>query len=109
MQLIKLSGTRKRSMKSALEFENIGEPEALWDHPKAVFFTICSWNYLGYAITLRESLIKTNGAIDFYAAICDDKDGFDGHSLSFPVILLDDLGIPSLEAMTKRYNITPKR
>jgi SAM-dependent methyltransferase len=73
---------------------------------KHIFFTICSWNYLAYAITLRESIIKTNGNIIFYAAICDKETGFDHLSLPFPVIPLEELGIPSLEEMVHRYNIT---
>jgi SAM-dependent methyltransferase len=76
------------------------------DTLKSVFFTICSWNYLAYAITLWESLIRSNGCVSFYAAICDARDGFDYLSLPFPVILLDELGIPSLDSMTRRYSIT---
>jgi hypothetical protein len=80
--------------------------EALFDKSNTVFFTICSWNYLAYALTLRESLIQSNGFVNFYAAICDAGDRFDHLSLPFPVILLDDLGIPSLDEMKHRYNIT---
>ncbi len=76
------------------------------DKSKTIFFTICSWNFLAYAITLRESLIRTNGPVNFYAAICDAADQFDYLSLPFPVILLADLGIPSLDEMKHRYNIT---
>lgn len=73
---------------------------------KTVFFTICSWNYLAYALTLWSSLIKTNGPVSFYAAICDSDDRFDSLSLPFPVIPLDELGIPSLDSMKQRYSIT---
>lgn len=73
---------------------------------KTVFFTICSWNYLAYALTLWSSLIKTNGPVSFYAAICDPDDRFDSLSLPFPVIPLDELGIPSLDSMKQRYSIT---
>jgi SAM-dependent methyltransferase len=73
---------------------------------KTTFFTICSWNFLAYALTLRESLFDANGYVDFYVAICDSRTGFDRLCLPFPVILLEDLGIPDLEEMTHRYNIT---
>ncbi|NLT68991.1 MAG: hypothetical protein GXX84_20590, partial [Acidobacteria bacterium] len=73
---------------------------------KTIFFTICSWNSLAYAITLWKSLTKFNGPVTFYAAICDAADGFDYLSLPFPVVLIEKLGIPSLDSMADRYNIT---
>ncbi len=71
-----------------------------------IVFTICSKNFLGYALSLRASLQAHHGPIRFYAALCDDADGFDAASLSFETILLPQLGIPHLDEMRARYNIT---
>lgn len=71
-----------------------------------IFFTICSANFLAYANTLWDSVKKFYPDIAFYAAICDSSEHFDELSLPYPVIALEQLGIPLLDEMKKRYNIT---
>jgi SAM-dependent methyltransferase len=71
-----------------------------------VFFTICSKNFLGFALSLCNSLQAHHGPIRFYAALCDQTDDVDAYSQNFEMITLEQLGIPNLDAMIDRYNIT---
>jgi hypothetical protein len=71
-----------------------------------IAFTICSKNFMAYALTLHDSLRANDDALTFYVALCDDLDGLDVGSLPFEVISLSDLGIPDLQEMIKKYSIT---
>jgi glycosyltransferase involved in cell wall biosynthesis len=74
-------------------------------HSRAVF-TICSWNYLGYALTLSQSLAKTNPELPFYIFIADRPNvdlskKLQGHN----VIVVDAKIAPDFESMALRYTI----
>ncbi|SAL86292.1 hypothetical protein AWB68_07979 [Caballeronia choica] len=71
-----------------------------------IAFTICSKNFLGYALSLRATLQAHHGPITFYVAICDDIEGFDINAFDFEIISIDELGIPRFDEMRNRYNIT---
>jgi hypothetical protein len=71
-----------------------------------IVFTICARNFLAQAITLYESLRRHHSSLSFYVALCDNSDGFDLAAYPFVILTLDSLGIPRLESMIDRYNIT---
>jgi glycosyltransferase involved in cell wall biosynthesis len=72
-----------------------------------VFFTICSRNFLAYAHTLYQSLIRFHPDSEFYVALCDDSSlPFDSSVEPFPFVYLDDLDLPDWREMSRRYNIT---
>lgn len=71
-----------------------------------IVFTICSRNFTGYAETLRSSLAEHYPDLRFHLVLCDEIGDFDAASLPFPVIEMTRLGIPDLEEMQQRYNIT---
>lgn len=69
-------------------------------------FTICSWNYLGYALTLRKSLASTNPELPFYIFIADRPnteltDTLHGQN----VIVVNENIVPDFESMALRYTI----
>lgn len=71
-----------------------------------IYFTICSRNFLGYAETLLSSVKEHHPDATVYAVLCDKEDGIDKASLNYPLIMMQDLGIPSLDRMVEKYNIT---
>ncbi len=71
-----------------------------------IAFTICSRNFLAQAQLLHEGLRRHHPGIIFYLALCDEPQGVDLDALPFEVVHLDELGIPKLEDMVDRYNIT---
>jgi len=71
-----------------------------------IFFTICSRNFLGYAQTLLASVKEHHPDATLYAVLCDDDGDLDIPSLNFPLVRMHDLGIPNIEDMKEKYNIT---
>lgn len=73
----------------------------------SAFFTICSKNFLAHARVLWTSLQKFYPYRPFYVVLCDRVDGyFNAKDEPFEFIYLEDLGLPDLEGMSQRYNIT---
>jgi len=71
------------------------------------FFTICAKNFTAYAKTLYASIREHHPDAEMYMFLCDGLDsGYDPTVLPFPVVSLDRLNIPDVEAMSLRYNIT---
>ena len=75
---------------------------------KRAYFTICSLNYLAYALTLHESLVAVDveSASNFSLILVDEPE--DPHlldELPFEVILAKDLDIPTFWDMAMRYSI----
>lgn len=71
-----------------------------------IYFTICSRNFIGYAEALRTSLSLHHPNAKFCLILCDALEGFDRYSFPYPVVSMEEIGIPHLEAMKTRYNIT---
>jgi hypothetical protein len=71
-----------------------------------IVFTVCSKNFVAYALSLQASLQAHHGSVIFYVALCDDVGDFDTAGLTFQTITLAELGIPQFESMRTRYNIT---
>jgi glycosyltransferase involved in cell wall biosynthesis/SAM-dependent methyltransferase len=71
------------------------------------FFTICSKNFIAYALTLTASIREHHPGANVYVALCDRLDGaFDPAELPFELVQLEQLAIPDLAGMIERYNIT---
>lgn len=72
-----------------------------------VVFTICSNNYLPQAKILGDSLKECDSDYKFFIGLvdvyCSDID-YD-KEIGYPLILVQDIGIPSLETLWKKYNI----
>lgn len=74
-----------------------------------VVFTICSRNFMAFARTLHDSLLRFNPGARFYVALCDEPDPIEPFSREtepFPIITLDELPLPDWREMSHRYNIT---
>ena len=75
---------------------------------RRAYFTICSLNYMAYALTLHESLntADADSAGNFVLILADEPDNPEALSeLPFEVILAKDLGIPTFWDMAMRYSI----
>lgn len=73
--------------------------------PRAAF-TICSWNYMGYAITLRQSLAATHPDLPFYIFVADRPRTEIARALQEDrVIVVDESIAPDFERMALRYSI----
>lgn len=71
------------------------------------FFTICSKNFIAYALTLTASIREHHPDAHMYVALCDRlDDAFDPAELPFELVQLEQLAIPDLAGMIERYNIT---
>lgn len=71
------------------------------------FFTICSKNFIAYALTLAASVREHHPGARVYVALCDRlDDAFDPAELPFELVQLEQLAIPGLAGMIERYNIT---
>ena len=78
----------------------------LFDTCRPAGFTICSWNYLAYALTLRQSLVETNPEISFYIFIADRPDTDVADELQGEhVIVVDETIAPEFEQMAQLYSI----
>ncbi|ACA18350.1 hypothetical protein M446_3985 [Methylobacterium sp. 4-46] len=71
-----------------------------------IFFTVCSANFMGYALTLRETILAHEKDATFYLLLCDREDSVDAGMYDFEIIYIDQLGVPNLENMKQNYNIT---
>jgi hypothetical protein len=71
-----------------------------------VFFTICSRNFIGHANALHDSVMQFYPRAEFFLVLCDDSSNLDLSKLKYPVIRIEELGIPNLEFMLLNYNIT---
>lgn len=77
------------------------------NYKNSAIFTICSKNFLAHARTLWRSLQKFYPHRPFYVVLCDRVDGyFNPDDEPFDFIYLEDIGLPDLEGMSQRYNIT---
>lgn len=73
----------------------------------STFFTICSKNFLAHARVLYQSIKPHYPDFRFFVVLCDRVDGlFDPAKEPFDFIYLEDLRLPDLAEMAKRYNIT---
>ncbi|GAB4033472.1 glycosyltransferase family protein [Spirosoma jeollabukense] len=72
-------------------------------------FTICSINYLAQARTLGDSLRQTNPAYQYVIGLVDKLSAANLPSElvpDYPMIEVDQIGIPDFAAMCDRYDIT---
>lgn len=67
-------------------------------------FTICSRNYLAYALTLRESLLKADPGAEFFIYLADDAGGLDLPA-DVKVVPVADIAMPALWDMALRYTV----
>jgi hypothetical protein len=73
---------------------------------RTVYFTICSKNYMAYALTLGQSLKTAEPASDFQIVLTDEvSPGEPAIDVEFPVIEARKLGIPTFADMAMRYSI----
>jgi glycosyltransferase involved in cell wall biosynthesis len=68
------------------------------------YFTICSRNYLAYALTLRESLLDADPSADFFIYLADDADGLN-LAPDVKVVPVADIAMPALWDMALRYSV----
>ena len=79
-----------------------------------IAFTICSLNYFAQALSLGESLSKTNPHYKFIIGLVDKLEGLykngDKELISLveksAIIEIDKLGIPNFNSFCSKYNIT---
>lgn len=67
------------------------------------YFTICSRNYLAYALTLRESLLAAAPEADFRIFLADAP--IDGEPPCEKIVNLDELALPDRDDMAFRYTV----
>ncbi len=78
---------------------------------KTAWFTICAHNYLGYAKTLHQSLLKNHPDAHFILILVDEPDKNSlppytpDETLPYKVILAKDLEIAAFNDMSWRYNV----
>lgn len=73
---------------------------------KPAYFTICSKNYLAYALTLGRSLSTADPEARFTIFLADTQlDPEAAAEIEFELIAADQLGLPNLPDMTLRYSI----
>ena len=70
---------------------------------KHAYFTICSRNYLAYALTLYHSLKRSQPEAAFFCFLADEPEGTE--DLPFPVIDCESMKIPGFWDMAFRYNV----
>lgn len=71
---------------------------------KTAFFTICSKNYLAYALTLRDSLMRHEPEHDVFVFLADST--LDANEIkAVKIINVSDLGCEDLPAMALRYTL----
>lgn len=71
---------------------------------KTAFFTICSRNYLAYALTLRESLLAAEPDHELVIFLADEAVG-SNELAGIKTIAVAELGRPEIAAMALRYSI----
>ena len=71
------------------------------------FFTICSKNFLAHARVLYNSVREHYPNARFFVVLCDRIDDFfEPAKEPFEFVYLEELGLPDLNDMAKRYSIT---
>ncbi|MEO8673511.1 MAG: glycosyltransferase family 4 protein [Tahibacter sp.] len=70
-----------------------------------VFFTIASRNYLGYALSLMQSVAAQHPASPRYLCLVDQDDDQSVRSPWFDVVSIAQLGLPHFDAFVFRYDI----
>ncbi len=71
-----------------------------------VYFTICSRNYMAYALTLGRSLVQTNPDAKFVIGMADEwHPEQDGHDVEFEVIPATQIGLRTFDDMITRYSV----
>lgn len=74
--------------------------------PGLAYFTICSQNYLGYALTLGRSLREADPDATFFIGLADEWDpALPREEVEFPVIEARDICLPTFDDMIVRYSI----
>lgn len=74
--------------------------------PKPLYFTICSANYLAYAITLGRSLVEADPDARFVVYLADEGlSEEDRGRIGFEVVEARELAVPSFADMALRYSI----
>ncbi|GJE02545.1 hypothetical protein [Methylobacterium isbiliense] len=71
-----------------------------------IVFTICSANFMSYALTLYETISAHEADLTFYLLLCDHKDSIDPSAFDFEIIYIEDLGVPNFDMMRENYSIT---
>lgn len=76
------------------------------DMAKPAYFTICSKNYMAYALTLGRSLAQADPDAQFTIFLADDAmDAQSAAGVEFDVVLAAQLDLPNLADMALRYSI----
>jgi hypothetical protein len=73
---------------------------------KKLAFTICSINYLGQAIALKESFLKHNPNYEFKIGLCDRLDKANVEINGIDIVEVHTIGIEPFQEMYDRYDIT---
>ncbi|HEX8549904.1 MAG TPA: glycosyl transferase [Cytophagaceae bacterium] len=69
-------------------------------------FTICSLNYLSQALTLGDSLARSNPDWKYIIGLVDRVEGqLASENIPYEILEIKDVGIESLESMVINYNI----
>jgi len=71
---------------------------------KIAYFTICSRNYLAYALTLRASLLGADPTAQFFIYLADDSADCDLGS-DVAMVPVADIAIPAMWDMALRYTV----
>lgn len=71
---------------------------------KTAIFTICSRNYLAYALTLQKSLESAEPGVPFYIYLADEAPA-PGTAPEGNIVPARELGLPDLMDMAFRYNV----
>ncbi|XOV91167.1 MAG: glycosyl transferase [Bacteroidota bacterium] len=75
---------------------------------KTAAFTLCSNNYLAFAISLGHSFIENNPGYDFIIGIVDKPSEFVDYSSlrsKFKILFVDEINIPQGDRMSQSYSI----
>jgi glycosyltransferase involved in cell wall biosynthesis len=71
-----------------------------------VYFTICSRNYMAYALTLGRSLVQANPKAKFVIGMADEwPSGQYVGDVEFEVIPASNIGLPTFDDMITRYSV----
>lgn len=69
-------------------------------------FSVCAKNFLPQAEILFDSVRKHHPEASLTVYLCDRDMGYDPSEFAFSISRLESLGIPDIEGMVCRYNIT---
>lgn len=76
------------------------------DMKKPQYFTICSRNYMAYALTLGRSLRQLDPEAEFIIGLADDWVASSAPmEVEFEILPMADIGLPTLPDMALRYTI----